>query len=130
MIKYTIRRLIQAIPTFFGITVLSYLLMTAAPGGPVAALTFGPNTTVAQRARVAARLGVNDPVPIQYLRWLMGDDWMRWDSDGDGVADHAFLIALDADGDGEPEPPGETRGVLRGDFGRSFTIKRPVGELI
>lgn len=130
MIKYTIRRLIQAIPTFFGITVLSYLLMTAAPGGPVAALTFGPNITAAQRARVAARLGVNDPVPVQYLRWLMGDDWMRWDSDGDGVSDHSFLIPLDADGDGEPEPPGETRGVLRGDFGRSFSIRRPVGELI
>jgi peptide/nickel transport system permease protein len=130
MIKYTIRRLIQAIPTFFGITVLSYLLMTAAPGGPVAALTFGPNITAAQRARVAARLGVNDPVPIQYLRWLMGDDWMRWDSDGDGVSDHSFLLPLDADGDGEPEPPGETRGVLRGDFGRSFSIRRPVGELI
>lgn len=130
MIKYTIRRLIQAIPTFFGITVLSYLLMTAAPGGPVAALTFGPNVTVAQRQLVAARLGVNDPVYIQYLRWLLGDDWMRWDADGDGVADHNFLIPLDADGDGEPEPPGTTRGVLRGDFGRSFAIKRPVGELI
>jgi len=131
MVKYTLRRLFQAIPTLFGITVLSYLLMTAAPGGPVAALTFGdPKITPQQREALAARLGVNDPWPVQYLRWLLGDDWMRWDSDGDGVADHAFLIPLDADGDGEPEPPGTRLGVVRGDFGRSFFAQRPVLDMV
>ncbi|NWG16583.1 MAG: ABC transporter permease [Chloroflexi bacterium] len=130
MVKYTIRRLIQAIPTFFGITILSFLLMSAAPGGPVAALTFDPRITPQERERVAARLGVNDPLPIQYLRWLIGDDWMRWDADGDGTADHAFLIPLDADGDGEPEPPGTRLGMLRGDFGRSFFARRPVADII
>src|SRR5512145_2013062 len=103
MVKYTIRRLIQAIPTFFGITILSYLLMSLAPGGPVAALSFDPKITPQERERIAARLGVNDPLPVQYLRWLIGDTGMRWDADGDGVADHAFLLPLDADGDGEPE---------------------------
>ena len=130
MIKYTLRRLVQAIPTFFGITIFSYLLMAAAPGGPVAALTFDPKITPQQRERVAARLGVNDPLPLQYVRWLLGDDWMRWDSDDDGTADRAFLIPLDADGDGEPEPPGQNRGVLRGDFGRSFFYRRPVIDLL
>ena len=129
MIKYTLRRLIQAIPTFFGITILSYLLMSAAPGGPVAALTFAPNVTPAQRERLAAQLGVNDPLPVQYLRWLAGDDWMRWDADGDGVSDHAFLLPLNAP-NGEPLPPGKTRGILRGDFGRSFFYKRPVADMI
>lgn len=130
MVKYTIRRLIQAIPTFFGITIFSYLLMSLAPGGPVAALTFDPRISPQERARVAARLGVNDPLPIQYLRWLIGDDWMRWDADGDGIADHAFLLPLDADGDGEPEPPGTRLGILRGDFGRSFFARRPVSDII
>jgi peptide/nickel transport system permease protein len=122
MIKYTLRRLLQAIPTLIGITILTYMLMLAAPGGPVAALTFGPTVTPQQRAALAARMGVNDPLPVQYLRWLLGDDWMRWDSDGDGIADRAieFLVPLDADGDGQPEPPGERLGILRGDFGRSF----------
>lgn len=124
MIKYTLRRLIQAIPTFFGITILSYLLMTAAPGGPVAALTFGPQTRPQDRERLAAQLGVNDPIPVQYLRWLLGDDWMRWDADGDAISDHAFLLPLDADGDGEPEQPGQSKGILRGDFGRSFSPGR------
>ena len=130
MIAYTIRRLIQAIPTFFGITVLSYLLIALAPGDPVSLLTFGPTTTPAQKERIALRLGVNDPLPLQYLRWLMGDDWLRWDSDGDGISDGSFLVPLDADGDGEPEPPGERKGILRGDFGRSFTRPRPVIDMI
>jgi len=130
MLKYTLRRLLQAIPTFFGITIISYLLMTAAPGGPVAALTQDPKISPAQRQILAARLGVNDPWPVQYLRWLLGDTWMRWDSDGDGVADSAFLIPLDADGDGVPESPGDRLGILRGDFGRSFFYRRPVTDLL
>jgi peptide/nickel transport system permease protein len=130
MVKYTLRRILQALPTLFGITILSYLLMTAAPGGPVAALTFGQRITPQEREAMAARLGVNDPWPVQYLRWLAGDDWMRWDSDGDGLADHSFLIPLDADGDGEPEPPGTRVGILRGDFGQSFYARRPVLDVI
>lgn len=131
MVKYIIRRLIQAIPTFFGITLLSYLLMAGTPGGPVAALAFGAGAqNPRQVERLKAQLGVNDPIHIQYLRWLLGDDWMRWDSDGDGVADSAVLIPLDADGDGEPEPPGERRGILRGDFGRSFVFRRPAVDIL
>ncbi len=131
MLKYIIRRLIQAIPTFFGITLLSYLLMAGTPGGPVAALAFGAGAqSPAQVERLRAQLGVNDPIHIQYLRWLLGDDWMRWDADGDGIADHAILIPLDATGDGEPEPPGERRGILRGDFGRSFVFRRPAIDIL
>lgn len=135
MTKYIVRRLIQAIPTLFGISVLTYLLMLAAPGGPVAALTFAPNFTPAEREALAERLGVNDPPLVQYLRWLVGDNWMRWDSDGDGFADSSVLIPLMGtvrdrkyrpilDENGNPEleplPPGNRRGILRGDFGRSF----------
>ncbi len=129
MIKYTIRRLLQAIPTFFGITVISYLLMAASPGGPVAALAFNPRTTPAQRERLAIQLGVNDPLPVQYLRWLLGDDWMRWDANGDGVADHSFLLPLTGP-NGETLPPGTGKGILRGDFGNSFYYKQPVVNLI
>ncbi|MDX2162528.1 MAG: ABC transporter permease [bacterium] len=132
MIKYTLRRILQAIPTFFGITLFSYLLMTAAPGGPEAALTFDPRITPQQREREAARLGVNDPFIVQYLRWLTGNDWMRWDTDGgtptilglegtpvsntlttrdlpDGIADGSVLIplGLDANGDGDYDDPGD-----------------------
>ena len=128
MIKYIIRRLVQAIPTFFGITLLSYLLLWLAPGSVVERLYLAPNIKAETRARLAAQLGIDDPFHIQYLRWLAGDDWLRWDTDGDGVADASFtpLAPLDEDGDGIPEPPGDNYGILRGDFGRSFVKKQPV----
>src|SRR5262245_32835756 len=129
MTKYIVRRLLQSVPTFFGITLLSYVLMLGAPGGPVAMLTFNPRMTPQDRELYAARLGVNDPMPVQYLRWLLGDDWMRWDSDGDGIADHSFLLALDPVGDGKPQP-GTQKGILRGDFGISFFQNRPVLDII
>ncbi len=130
MVKYTIRRLIQSIPTLFGITLLTYLMMTAAPGdGPTAALTFDPNIPPSQRERLAIQLGVNDPWIVQYLRWLVGDDWMRWDNDGDGLADGSILVPLEGAtgpfGAMERLPPGTARGILRGDFGRSFATGRP-----
>ena len=132
MIKYIIRRLVQAVPIFFGITLLSYLLLWLAPGDVVTLLFFDPNVSEETRERLATQLGINDPFHIQYLRWLIGDDWLRWDSDGDGIADQAveFLLPLDANGDGKPEPPGEKYGILRGDFGRSFVRKKPVMEVI
>jgi peptide/nickel transport system permease protein len=130
MLRYIFKRTIQSIPLIFGITLLSYMLMTAAPGGPIYALAFKPGIPPQERARQAARLGVNDPWPVQYVRWLLGDDWMRWDSNGDGIADHAFLVPLDADGDGEADPPGTRRGALRGDFGDSFTAHRPVLDVL
>jgi len=139
MIKYTLRRLLQAIPTFLGITLFSYLLMTAAPGGPVGALTFSPNVTPAQRARVAVQLGVDDPWSVQYIRWLVGDDWMRWDTDGDGLADGSIFIPIGIDETGHAcheapcaitFAPSTGKGVLRGDFGRSFFYRRPVSSMI
>jgi peptide/nickel transport system permease protein len=130
MFKYILRRLIQAIPTFFGITILAYLIMDAAPGSPARLLTFGARTTPQQVRAVEAQLGLNDPIHVQYLRWLLGDDWMRWDSNGDGIADHAVIIPLDADGDGVPEKPGDRLGIIRGDFGRSFSLRQPALRLI
>jgi peptide/nickel transport system permease protein len=130
MYKYVGRRLLQSIPIFFGITLLSYALMVLAPGNPVARITFNPRMAPAEREAIAAQLGVYDPLPLQYLRWLMGDDWMRWDSDGDNISDRSFILPLDANGDGQPEPRGVNRGILRGDFGNSFVGRRPVLEVI
>lgn len=113
--KYVLRRLIQAIPTLFGITLLSFMLMSAAPGGPTAAMSFNPQTSPETRARLEAQLGVNDPWIVQYVHWLIGDDWRMRDTDGDGEGDYQ----------------GKRRGILRGDFGNSFTRGRqPVTMII
>jgi peptide/nickel transport system permease protein len=125
MIKYIIRRLVQAIPTFIGITILSYLLMSLSPGGAIRLLTFGDTRLrPEEREAIEARLGFNDPIFVQYLRWFLGDHWMRWDANSDGVSDGSFLVPLDADGDGAPEPPGVGRGVILLDFGSSLTRGR------
>ncbi|MDX1995792.1 MAG: ABC transporter permease [bacterium] len=116
MSRFILRRLLQAIPTLFGITLISYGIMLAAPGGPVAALTFSPRFSPQERAAVAERLGVNDPFHVQYLRWLIGDDWMTFcETDRDGV---------------ETCERGERKGILRGDFGVSFTANRSALEVI
>lgn len=137
MVKYTIRRLLQAIPTLFGITLLSYLLMTAAPGdGPTAALTFDPRIPPAQRERLKIQFGVNDSWVVQYLRWLTGDDWMRRDTDGDGLADTCIFVACEGaigpGGEIQALPPGDNYGIIRGDFGDAFSSssRTPVIKLI
>ncbi len=144
MIKYTLRRLIQAIPTLFGVTIFSYMLMALSPGGPTAALSVDPRLPPSVRERAERLAGVNDPIYVQYLRWLAGTDWMRWDSDGDGISDGAFLMPLgfDANSDGDYDderdeiyPPGNSYGIIRGDFGRSFntggrTVSSLIGERI
>lgn len=107
MQKYIMRRLLQAIPTFFGITLLSYFIMVIAPGDPVSLLGFSPDMKQEDKERLAIRLGTNDPVPLQYLRWLIGDDWMQ----------------VDTNGDGELDSWGDNYGILRLDFGTSFKFK-------
>lgn len=130
MTKYILRRVLQSIPIFFGITLLSYALMALTPGGPVAAMAFGANLKPVELEQLKIQLGVNDPWPVQYLRWLVGDDWMRWDTDGDNLADKSVIIGLTSPL-GEPLPPGVRKGILRGDFGASFQFQgRKVISLI
>ena len=73
MTSYIARRLAQMIPLLFGITVLLFAVIQAAPGGPEAALLesdrfIDPAVIEAYRER----LGVDRPVPVQYVRWLGG----------------------------------------------------------
>jgi peptide/nickel transport system permease protein len=114
MFKYITRRLLQAIPTLFGVSLISFLIMANAPGGPTAALAQDPKLTAEARKLRAANLGVDDSWPVQYLRWLVGDDWMRFDRDGDGIV----------------ETSGTRKGIIRGDWGYSFVNRRPVMQLI
>ena len=107
MQQYIIRRLLQGIPTFFGITIVVYAIILVSPGDPITILAFDPTMRQDERDRLAAQLGVNDPFYIQYLRWLIGDDWMM----------------VDTNYDGEVDSWGDNYGILRGDFGTSFKFR-------
>jgi ABC-type dipeptide/oligopeptide/nickel transport system permease component len=68
---YVRRRLIQMVPLLLGISLLIFLIIQAAPGGPEAVflenrLFIDPQVIDAFRKR----LGLDQPVPIQYVRWL------------------------------------------------------------
>lgn len=73
MNNYIIRRLLGTIPTLFGITLLVFVLIEAAPGNIVDFYTAAnPDAMVdAERMQqVEEELGLNKPVYVQYLRWL------------------------------------------------------------
>ncbi len=70
MLKYTIRRVLQSIPLLLGITILTFGIIHAAPGGPLALYSLEPNIAQEDLDRLSQSYGLNDPVPVQYARWL------------------------------------------------------------
>ncbi|HVO44549.1 MAG TPA: ABC transporter permease, partial [Aggregatilineales bacterium] len=71
MTRYVIRRVIQAIPTLLGITFLSFMLISAVPGGAAAAIVGNnPRLNPEQKEAEIHRLGLDQPVIIQYVNWL------------------------------------------------------------
>ena len=69
MTKYVIKRLLIAIPTFFGITILVYFLSSLAPGSPLEMLQ-GPRISQAAVEARAIQLGLDKPFYVQYFVWL------------------------------------------------------------
>lgn len=111
--QYLIRRVLQAIPLLILVSVFVFILLKLA-GDPLSYLALDPNVSEADRALLRRSLGLDDPVPLQYVHWLIGDDWYE----------------RDLDFDGEPETPGDRKGILRGDFGESIRFNRPVTSVI
>jgi len=101
--RYIIRRILQGIPLLFIISAVLFVLMQNM-GDPLATMGGRTVTRSSERARLTRQLGLDKPIYMQYLYWLIGNDWTKIDLDGDGVA----------------ETTGRRQGVLRGDFGTSL----------
>ena len=67
--RYIIRRALQAIPLLILLSIFMFLLIHALPGGPEQVI-FNPHLDAAGRAALRARFGLDDPLYIQYLKWL------------------------------------------------------------
>ena len=69
MLRYTLRRLLGAIPTLFLVIVLAFLLVHAAPGGP-----FDDERALPAEieANIAAAYHLDEPLPMQFVRYLGG----------------------------------------------------------
>jgi peptide/nickel transport system permease protein len=107
---YVARRLIQTLGLLFLLSIVLFALVNLAPGGPLAGHGQSRHIRPEKVALLKRQFGLDKPLPTQYLIWLVGNDWMRVDLNGDGIA----------------ESYGTRRGILRGDFGFSFRSRKPV----
>ncbi len=70
MTRFVVRRLLYAIPTIVGISLITFLISRLAPGDPVRLYTFGdPNARPEDIEAVRHALGLDLPLPLQYLDW-------------------------------------------------------------
>lgn len=69
MTGYLVRRLLGTIPMLVGVSAVLFLLIHAAPGGPEAAL-LGGDISKDTAAQIRRSLGLDQPLPIQYVKWL------------------------------------------------------------
>jgi peptide/nickel transport system permease protein len=79
MTAYVVRRLIQAIPIILIVSIVGFAIIQAT-GDPLAAYTVDASLTGDDIARLRAKYGLDQPVPVQYLNWLknmLTGDWGR-----------------------------------------------------
>jgi peptide/nickel transport system permease protein len=87
MFGYILKRLLAAVPLLIGVSLIAFAIMAALPGDPATAI-LGSYATPENVARLNSELGLDKPLPEQYLIWLGN--------------------------------------ILHGDFGRSYSLARPV----
>ena len=68
MQRFLLSRLIQAVGVLFVVSVITFTLIHAAPGGP--SILLQPDLTREQMREMRAEMGLEDPIPVQYARWL------------------------------------------------------------
>ena len=72
MLKYIAKRALQAVPLVIGITIISFILIQAAPGDPFSELSQNPHISEQTLQDLRVRFGFDRPLVIQYLKWFWG----------------------------------------------------------
>ncbi|MBN1313177.1 MAG: ABC transporter permease [Anaerolineae bacterium] len=119
MTNYLIRRAFTMLVVLLLSSLAIFLILNMAPGGPLDSLRMQNRGRLNQLTqedyqRLETLLGLNKPVHIRYFTWLLGDDWIETLPTG--------LIGVDRFG--EPYTNGTNTGILRGDWGDSWTVSR------
>src|SRR5216683_2473507 len=76
--KYILRRLVIALPSLLGISLILFVLLALAPGDPFGELAANTNIPPEVRAALRVKFGIDDPILIRYVRWLVAmlhGDW-------------------------------------------------------
>lgn len=114
--KYVLRRVLQAIPLLFAISVVLFIIMNSI-GDPLAIQMNQRRPPTGEELLVMRRrLGLDKPIYLQYVFWMIGNDWTLIDANGDGSTDENVY--------------GQRKGILRGDLGVSLITKQPAQERI
>jgi peptide/nickel transport system permease protein len=78
MSQYVLRRLMIAIPSLLGISLVLFVVLALAPGDPFSELATNPNVPPEVQQALRARFGLDDPIYLRYLHWLsamLHGDW-------------------------------------------------------
>ena len=78
MTRYLLRRLLIAVPSLLGISLVLFVVLALAPGDPFSELASNPNVPPEVGAALRAKFGLDDPIALRYLRWLgamLQGDW-------------------------------------------------------
>jgi peptide/nickel transport system permease protein len=78
MRQFLLNRLLQAAILLLGVSIIGFGLMHIAPGGPLAVYTLNPTVTAQDIERVKVQFGLDQPVYIQYLKWIKGMATGHW----------------------------------------------------
>lgn len=71
MLRYIVRRVLAAVPVLLGLSVVLFAFVHLLPGDPCSAI-LGQHRTAEACARLRENLGLNEPLYIQYLHYLIG----------------------------------------------------------
>ena len=78
MSEYVLRRVLVAIPSLVGISLVLFSVLALAPGDPFEELATNPNVPPEVRANLRTQFGLDDPIAIRYVRWftsMLKGDW-------------------------------------------------------
>ena len=70
MFRYVLQRMLLMIPTLFGVAVLCFFMLRMMPGDPVQMMMDGANVSKAVLEAERARLGLDQPIYVQFFKWL------------------------------------------------------------
>ncbi|GEM_PF-17306 len=83
MTNYLIRRFFQMVIVVFLSTIAIYVLLNIAPGGPLSGIRLSGDrksrVSDADIARLKSYLGLDKPLALRYITWMIGDDWLGAD---------------------------------------------------
>lgn len=101
MSRYLLRRFGQSFVLLILVSLVGFMVLNLAPGGPLSQFALTPGMSQADLERIAAQMGLDRPLPIQYLDWfwrLFVGDWGNSFRDGVPVLEvigrHLFATLL------------------------------------